>query len=164
MAKEIQMYELGYLLLPLVAQEKVSDEVLALRGIIESAGGMILEEETPKLRPLAYDISKSMANKKNKFDQAYFGWIRYQSGSSVTPSIKDAVEKRENILRFLIIKTVKEVRRASRRPMGTGPVRSPLGPKEAAKEKPAMTDQEIDREIENLIGEKVANGTAAVSQ
>jgi ribosomal protein S6 len=162
MAKEIQMYELGYLLLPIVAEEKVSDEVLALRSAIESAGGMILEEESPKMRPLSYTMSKSIANKKGKFDQAYFGWIRYQSSSGVTPTVKEAIEKRENVLRFLIIKTIKEVRRPSRRPIGTGAVRPPAGPKDAVGEKPVMTDQDIDREIENLIGDATPTGTTVV--
>jgi ribosomal protein S6 len=155
MAKEMQMYELGYLVLPIVAPEKVSDEVLALRSAIESSGGMILEEEQPKLRVLAYSVSKSIANKKNKFDQAYFGWIRYQVNPSSAPAIKEAVGKQDNILRFLIIKTIKEIKRPNRRPMM---MRAPGAVKDVSKdkEKPALNEQDIDREIESMIGEQKA--------
>lgn len=98
--KDPQLYEISYLLSPLVPAEKLADEVLVLRSVVEKEKALILSEGPAKMRSLAYAI--------NKFDTAYFGWLRLMLRPDLLESVKKELEKNSNIIRFLIIKTKQE--------------------------------------------------------
>ena len=51
---------------------------------------------------------KSVADIKKKFTSAYFGWIKFETKSELMPMIKKAVDANPHILRYLLIKTVRE--------------------------------------------------------
>ncbi|MBU4480400.1 30S ribosomal protein S6 [Patescibacteria group bacterium] len=103
-----KVYEIGYLLLPVIAEENVSLEVSKIKDIIEKNKGMFFSEGIPEMRGLTYPMTKAISGKNQKFDSAYFGWVKFEADSDVINLIKNELEKIGNILRFLIIKTVKE--------------------------------------------------------
>lgn len=105
---ETRVYEVGYLIVPSVVQEKLPAKVDALRDSIISAKGVILSEGEPKHRELAYDMTITVANKKTTYADGYFGWIKFESDSQAIRHIHEALEKNADIIRFIIIKTYQD--------------------------------------------------------
>jgi len=104
----LQVYELGYHIVSTVAEENVPKEVEILKAIVLKDGGSLVSVGEPKLINLAYSMTKSVADTKKKFNTAYFGWIKFETKSELMPSIKKAVDANPNVLRYLLIKTVRE--------------------------------------------------------
>jgi ribosomal protein S6 len=104
----LKVYEVGYHLLPLLAEEQLPAEVGNLKGAIESKGGLFISEEFPKLRPLAYEISKTVEGKKHHFEQAYFGWVKFEVSPESIGEINNAFKKNTHVLRHILIETVRE--------------------------------------------------------
>ena len=145
-----RLYEVGYLLIPLIPEDKIADEVNVLRSHIENVGGFIVSEDQPKMRRLAYDIKqRGMASKRLRFGEAYFGWVRFQASSSEVLAVEEFFDKNNNVLRFMLIKPVKDSPRVIRTP---GVIRPKV---EAIKreKKGVMSDQELDKEIDMLLGQ-----------
>lgn len=104
----MQVYELGFHIVPTIAEEKVANVFGDIKALLEKNGAVFISEEYPKMRPLAYTMFKNEAGKNEKFNFAYFGWVKYDLSKDVASEVKDVLEKNKNILRFLIIKTVRE--------------------------------------------------------
>ena len=76
------VYELGFLIVPNVAEGKVSEIVSSLKAKIEELGGAFIFEGYPVLKPISYEMFKMVDNKKQKFTQAHFGWLKFELDSS----------------------------------------------------------------------------------
>ena len=105
---ETRVYEVSYLIVPSVVQEKLQDKVEVLRGVITSAKGSIIAEGEPKFRELAYDMTATVANKKTTYHDGYFGWIKFEADTQATKDIHTALEANNDLIRFMLIKTVRE--------------------------------------------------------
>lgn len=103
-----QVYEVGYHIIPAVAIESLSNEVENLKNFLTKEGAVIISEDFPKIRELSFTMSKAIGGSKRKFDTAYFGWIKFNIDNASISKIKKFFDEYENILRFLLIKTVKE--------------------------------------------------------
>lgn len=105
----LTVYEIGYLIASSVPNEKVEEEVNKIKKVISDSGASVISEEAPHYEDLAYTIrTKTVSGSYHKFDNAYFGWIKFEVGSSVIDSIKKSVEIIPSIIRSLIITTVRE--------------------------------------------------------
>jgi len=102
------VYEVGFHIVPAVSPETLSTEVDAIKAVLDKNGATIISEEFPKLRNLAYMITKVIGPIRNKYDTAYFGWIKYEASSETAEEIKKAFDLNDKILRYLIIKTARE--------------------------------------------------------
>lgn len=136
------MYEIGYLLTPLIPEEKLDEEVFVLRKLIEDKKGLIINEARPKMRKLAYII-------KN-FESAYFGWIKFTADPETIKEIESSLKNPpiggDKLVRFLIVKVIKEaaVLRPARKIIKK---KKPAEPKEKIEIKP----EEIDKKLEELL-------------
>ena len=102
------VYEIGYHLLPSIDESEVPVQSLKIKSIIEESGIAVIAEGMPKMTVLSYDISKNIDSKKHKFNKAYFGWVKFEADPSQIGGIKIKIEGLANVLRFIIVKTVKE--------------------------------------------------------
>lgn len=157
---EIAVYELGYHLAPETDDENISSEVSAIKSAIEKNGGNFIDEELPKKIQLAYDIVLSDAGKRQRFDSAYFGWVKFDMEPSKIGNLKAVLEENKNIIRFLIIKTVRESTLAPKkilleRIIVNTPVvpKKLIKPTEEEKNKGPISVEELDRTIEELVVE-----------
>lgn len=151
-----RVYELSYLLIPTVAEESVAGLYGDLKEKINSLEGEIISDDMPKMIPLAYTMLKVHQNKRNKFDTAYFGWIKFTASPEKTLELKKMLDLDGNILRFMIIKTIKEntiaSRRFSHREGGGSSYRKTSSHKRTSEEAPVeINEKEIDKEIEALV-------------
>lgn len=102
------VYEVGYHIVPAVSPENLPKEVDAIKAILEKQGATIISEEFPKLRALSYQMVKAIGQARNKYDTAYFGWIKFEAPSESVVEIDKAVKAMDHVLRYLLIKTVRE--------------------------------------------------------
>ncbi|MCK4918184.1 MAG: 30S ribosomal protein S6 [Candidatus Pacebacteria bacterium] len=102
------IYEIGYLVIPNVSDEEVLTEVANIKLILEKEGATFLSGDEPKLIDLAYPVSKIFNTEKQIFEKAYFAWIKFEVEVDKLVKIKAELDKYENILRYLLIKALKE--------------------------------------------------------
>ena len=150
----VQVYELGYHIVSTVAEENLPKEVEPLKAIVLKDGGSLISLGEPKLINLAYSMTKSVADIKKKFNTAYFGWLKFETKSELMPMIKKAVDANPLVLRYLLIKTVRE------NTLYTPKLNSvKVADKEAPKakksiktdEKKATSLEDIDKSIDELV-------------
>ena len=145
------IYEIGYHLLPSIDESEIPVQSLKIKSIVEENEGVIISEGMPKMTILSYDISKNIDSKKHKFNKAYFGWVKFELNPSQISGIKSKMEGLTNVLRFIIVKTVKEDT------MHTPKI--PMFKKENNKEekteehieKTKASEEEIDKSIDQLV-------------
>lgn len=98
-------YEVGFILAPTVADAEVSASVDALKAIITKAEGVIGAEQAPEFIDLAYTMEKSIASKKMKYSQGYFGWIKFDATPEAIEGVKKALDGMSDIVRYIIVKS-----------------------------------------------------------
>jgi len=156
--KEAKTYEIGYLLTPFLPLEKVEETVEALyKSWIEDLGSLMIVKTSPRMRSLAYPVSKFISNKKSTFKEAYFGAVKFQASPEKIRTIKELAEKDNNIIRFLIVSVPKNAERviAPRGAMGKR-VRPATAKEDGVVKGEEMTSEEIDKEIEGLLETQAA--------
>jgi ribosomal protein S6 len=106
--KELEIYEIGYSILTSVPEDKVGDVVAKIQKAVTDEGGVLLDGELPYREKLSYQMSKTVGARKYVADEAYIGWMKFESAPSKTPTIKGAIDNIDEVLRFLLIKAPRE--------------------------------------------------------
>ncbi len=141
-----EIYEVGYLVTSLLSDEKVGEMIEKTKVAIKKDGGEIISEESPKLRDLAYIMEKMIDHKKEVFNNAYFGWIKFDISKDKVEKINKLFNSNESVIRFLLIKTARENTMSSgRRSSGKGGVRS--------EKNPLMSDEDMEKTVAALVAE-----------
>lgn len=107
-AGNVKFYEIGYVLLSSIPKEKVAEQVAGLKEILIKAGADITTHGDPELTPLAYTMTKKIHGANHRFDEGYFGWIKFELAAGSIAGVKKALDANESILRYLLMMTVKE--------------------------------------------------------
>lgn len=114
---DTQVYEIGYLILPSIPEDRLSDVVDSIRGVFAKEGGTEIDAEAPFKHPLAYSMSKTVGASRYVVSDAYLGWIKFDLPAGALEKareehpierIKTNLEKIGEILRFLLIKAPRE--------------------------------------------------------
>ena len=150
--KNAKVYELGYLLVPTIATDDVSVSYGNLKELVSSLGGEIISDEMPKMTNLAYLMTKVVSNVRSKFNTAYFGWIKFTMETQKVLELKKTLDLDPNIIRFLILKPVKENIIAAKRFVRGETYKRPAMKKSAENEIVVpINKEEIDKEIDALV-------------
>lgn len=102
------IYEVSYLILPSLATEQVPAKASSIMEMIVKAGGDVISSESPTLIDLAYPMVKVVQTKHQKCHSGYFGWVKFEMTKGEVGEIKKNLDSDDNILRYLIVKTVRE--------------------------------------------------------
>src|ERR1700733_11784001 len=102
------IYEVSYLFLPSVSAEQVGSKVASLTEMLKKSGAEIISLEQPVLIDLAYPMTKVVGTTRHKCTTGYFGWIKFEIPHSEIATVKKALDANDEILRSLIVKTVRE--------------------------------------------------------
>jgi len=155
MLDDVLIYEVGFHILPTVAEEKLPELVLKIKDSITQNGGEIISEDFPKMRVLAYDIKKRIETKYSTFNKAYFGWVKFETLPASIEKIQKEMEINPDILRFIIVKTVREnTMHSPKFPMvakGVGVVEETKVADVLPTEKVEVSEEEIDKSIDELL-------------
>jgi len=160
----MSIYEIGYLLAGL-PDENVAASAAGVGEVVTKNGGTILSEEAPHREKLAYTMKKKMVSGSyDRYDEADFGWIKFEAASDKIDAIKKTIEVIPAVLRLLVITTVREntylgkhapqiAASLTRRPIAgpegdaTAAVKSPVKAAEPA------TPEEMDKSIDEMVKE-----------
>lgn len=146
-----RVYEVGFHVVSSVPEADLGIRVTAVRDAIEAAGGRMIADEFPKHIDLAYPMAKVHANKRSTHRSAYFGWMKFDMEPRGTKVLDAALKKDEYILRFILVETVRENTMAPKKVLREKRPDDVLRPKEPVVEKPALTEEELDKTIEELV-------------
>jgi ribosomal protein S6 len=147
------VYEVGYIMVPTVAEESLGAEVTEFKDTLTNQGAIFISDEYPKMLELAYEMSRSINNKKQKFSYGYFGWVKFECTTIQAKIIKEMLDKNEKLVRYLLIKTVRESTMSSKRSFNRqeGGRRRTIPKVEEVVEQ--IDESTIDKEIEALVAE-----------
>ena len=106
--EKMHVYEVGFVIMPSVSEDSLSEKASAIRGIIEKARGVVISEDFPKLMPLAYPMDKVTDSGKKVFNEAYFGWIKFEMPTASMSAVDKEISSQPEIIRSLIVKTYRE--------------------------------------------------------
>jgi ribosomal protein S6 len=106
--ESLKVYELGFHFLPTIAEDDVAVQFSHLKSFIEKRGGEFISEDFPKLRDLAYEISKTVKSQKKRYTKAYFGWVKFTLEADKVEEVEKELKAFDPMLRYLLIKTVAE--------------------------------------------------------
>jgi ribosomal protein S6 len=102
--EDLSIYEIGYLILPSIPEDKLPDLTSSIREVITKEDGVEIDAEEPFKQPLAYSMSKTIGASRYVLTDAYLGWIKFEAQPAKVLAIKTSIEKMGEILRFLIVK------------------------------------------------------------
>ncbi len=150
---DLKVYEVGYLLVPSILEEDVPTMYGNLKELISSLGGVMISDEMPVMINLAYTMQKTVQNVRSKYDTGYFGWIKFYMDADKVLDLKKKLDLDANIIRFLLLKTVKENTIAAKRFVHKDIVhKKPTAKKSDENEEVVpINKEEIDKEIDAMI-------------
>lgn len=105
MSEENRTYELGYILVPTVPEQDVAEQVTALKTAIAAVEGAVISEGEAEFIDLAYQVEKNVKSKKMKWNQGYFGWIKFTAAPDALEALKKALDGNLELMRYMLIKT-----------------------------------------------------------
>ena len=144
MDKDNKIYEINYLMTPLIPEDKVAEEMAVFRKIIEDNNGFVVGEDQPKMQRLSYAIKK--------FDNAYYGWFKFSVGTEFVDNIKSNFNKNEKVLRALVTEAGKEnVAQFAPRHSVVAPKSEGAALEKA--EKVGIKPEQIDEKLEEILKE-----------
>lgn len=139
---DLKLYELGYHLIPTIAQGKIEDSVRALISLIEKKGGVVRGGELPEMRDLAYPVTQRTDSGKKEFKTSYFGWMNIEVSPENTEELKEELKAEESLFRFILLSK-------STDDTPEGDMFAPAKKKTAKK----SDEEQIDEKIDELVDE-----------
>lgn len=103
-----QVYELGYLVLPSIAEENLPQVVAKIEKMIASHGGEKIDGEEPVKIDLSYTMTKVVGASRYVVNDAYIGWVKFEAETAAAPAIKAEAETMDELVRALLIKAPRE--------------------------------------------------------
>lgn len=108
-SEDLSVYEISYLIASSILLENVANETESLKSIIRDKGALFISEEVPRHENLAYTMrKKTVSGSYEKYDEAYFGWFKFEIEPDKIEEIKDSFKNHLSILRSLVTSTVRE--------------------------------------------------------
>jgi len=150
-SSDARVYEVGYHLVPTVDEANVPALYSTLKDLISGLDGELIADEMPRLTQLAYPMLKVVYNVRNKFSTAHFGWIKFAMDSGKVSELKKKLDMDPNVLRFLILKTVRENTIASKRFIGRDLHKKPTKALKEGEEALPINKEELDQEIDAMV-------------
>jgi ribosomal protein S6 len=142
-----KIYEVGFHVIPALSEEGVAAQVAAVREAIASVHGTIIAEGAPKKIDLAYPMTKVAQNKRTTFTSAYFAWFKFEAEPKGAKEVASIVKANDDVLRFLLVKTVREDTMAPRKLFMKKKEEDEVAPAEEV----VVSEEEIDASLDKII-------------
>ncbi len=149
-----KVYEVGYLLVPSVSEEEVPAIYGNLKELISSFEGVMISDEMPVMINLAYTMQKTVQNIRSKYNTGYFGWMKFYMDAAGIISLKKKLDLDPKLIRFIVLKTVKENTIAAKRFVHkdiSPRKKTPIAKNAEGEEGVEINKEEIDKEIDAMV-------------
>lgn len=103
-----RVYEISFIFDNKLDEETALKKADALKQSIATHGGSFISEEAPYMRELAYEMIRVVNNVNVRFNEGYFGWIKFNLEASKVVEFEKALKLDEEIIRYLVVTTVAE--------------------------------------------------------
>lgn len=113
---EPRIYEVSYWLVPTISESELSEHHVRLQKRITDAKGSIISEEAPYMRETAYELVKVINNVNKRFNEGYFGWMKFETLPTEAVKVQDAFEADVTVIRSLMVKTIRDNTTYTKRP------------------------------------------------
>lgn len=150
------IYEVGFHLVPTIAEDGVGAAVEKVRKLIGDDAELISEGYPQKIN-LAYVVERATQGKREKYGEAWFGWIKFATTRDKIPALEAALNDSREVLRSLIIETVREdIAPPKARAVFTSDrlegetIKKPAAPAELSA---PVSEAELDKSIDALVSE-----------
>jgi ribosomal protein S6 len=161
MNESSQLYELGFHIVGTIDSNKVASVIDEIKSLITTHHGDIVREGEVREMTLAYTMVKHVAGVNKKYNQSFFDWIKFTMNPKDVVNLKSAVDSKEDIIRFILVKTVNDDEHSTSKMVELEEVEEEVSETETVTEKiEAVVEEEIvekakDQEIDEAIEEMV---------
>ncbi len=103
-----RVYEISFIFDNKLDEGAALEKSNALKQSIATLGGSFISEEAPYLRELAYEMIRVVNNVNVRFNEGYFGWIKFEMDAEKVKEFEKAIKLDEEVVRYLVVKTVRD--------------------------------------------------------
>lgn len=103
-----RVYEISFIFDNKLDEQAALEKGNAIKQSIATLGGSFISEEAPYMRELAYEMIRVQNNINVRFNEGYFGWIKFEMEPSKVKGFEKQLMLDEQMVRFLIVSTVRE--------------------------------------------------------
>ena len=144
--KDASLYEISYLIVPSISAEEAEAVAAKITGLFTDAGGTLVSSESPKVRPLAYEVGKRSKGARTVFDTAYFGHAYFRLVEVDLAGLSKKINALSEVLRSLLLAIPED----ALAPKRAEPIRPRREAPEGGESKP-INPEELDKQIEQLV-------------
>ncbi len=106
---DARVYEVAYIFVSTLTDEEATAKAETLKTAIAAQGGSFVSEEAPYMRELAYEMVRVIKNVNTRFNDGYFGWIKFEMEPNKINDFDKKLALDEEIVRFITVKADREV-------------------------------------------------------
>lgn len=103
-----RVYEISFIFDNKLDEQTALEKSNALKQSIATLGGSFISEEAPYMRELAYEMIRVVNNVNVRFNEGYFGWIKFTLDGAKVKDFEKALKLDEQLVRYLVVTTVAE--------------------------------------------------------
>lgn len=103
-----RVYEVSFIFDNKLDEGAALEKGNAIKQSIATLGGSFISEEAPYMRELAYEMIRVQNNVNIRFNEGYFGWIKFEMAPESVKSLEKTLKEDEQVVRYIVVKTVKE--------------------------------------------------------
>lgn len=103
-----RVYEISFIFDNKMEESAALEKSNALKQSIATLGGSFISEEAPYMRELAYEMIRVVNNQNVRFNEGYFGWIKFDMDGALVKELDKSLKLDEQIVRYMIVKTVRD--------------------------------------------------------
>jgi ribosomal protein S6 len=111
-----RVYEVSFWLVPTISESELPEHFDRLKKVISDAKGEFVSEEAPYSREMTYEMVRVINNVNKRFNEGYFGWVKFKLTPESISLVKSAFENDITVIRSLVIETVEENTTYTKRP------------------------------------------------
>ena len=103
-----RVYEISFIFDNKLDESTALEKSNAIKQSIAALGGSFISEEAPYMRELAYEMTRVVNNVNVRFNEGYFGWIKFEIEPTKITDLEKGIKLDEEVVRYLIVTTVRE--------------------------------------------------------
>ena len=103
-----RVYEISFIFDNKIDESAALEKSNALKQSIATLGGSFISEEAPYMRELAYEMIRVVNNVNVRFNEGYFGWIKFTLEAAKVKEFEKNIKLDEEVVRYMVVTTVAE--------------------------------------------------------
>lgn len=111
-----RVYEVSFWLVPTISESELPAHFDRLKKVVSDAQGEFISEEAPYMREMTYQMVRVIDNVNKRFNDGYFGWVKFRALPQNAIVVKNAFEKDTTLIRSLLVETIEANTTYTKRP------------------------------------------------